>query len=124
MWKEKIDAPDASEVELLEQMAILKSKKRQLDFVGVEVNGQLVYRGGIEFFMTQAGDETSEDTVEEENSGADFMIQGAECSAQVVGDWDDWNPRWLTFNDGVWETKVDLPPGTYRYKVCVLPLIL
>jgi len=98
IWKEKIQASD-SESDYLEQLALLTVRKQQQALVGVT--------------------EEEEESDEEETTGADFVIQGAECSAQVVGDWDDWRPTWLNFTDGVWETKVDLEPGVYRYKFVV-----
>lgn len=112
-WKD-LTEESSSPLDYLEEMALLRIQKRH-QALGIECCSPAKMR------CTCQGEESDDDDEDEddETTGADFMIAGAEHAAQVAGDWDGWKPRWLKFDGEIWETKVDLKPGTYRYKFVI-----
>jgi len=94
VWKEKIEEGQSlSEVNYLEQVAILRALRRQQQFGDNEVE----FDGGVE-----------------------FVCFGAEQSVQVAGSFNNWQPEALEQQeDGEWVATLQLGPGTHLYKYVV-----
>jgi len=96
VWRHKIeDGLSMSEVNYLEQVAILRATRRQQQF----------------------GDAKAE---VESDDGVEFTCYGAEESVQVAGSFNDWEPEELEQKeDGEWVATLKIDHGTHLYKYVV-----
>merc|ERR1719234_2020199 len=94
VWRQKIEeGQSVSEVNYLEQVAILRATRRQQQFGDAKV---------------------------ESDDGVEFTCYGAEESVQVAGSFNDWKPEELEQKeDGEWVATLKIDTGTHLYKYVV-----
>merc|ERR1712181_71263 len=93
--KRREEGQSVSEVNYLEQVAILRATRRRQQFGDAKVEV-------------------------ESDDGVEFTCYGAEESVQVAGSFNDWKPEELEQKeDGEWVATLKIDPGTHFYKYVV-----